>query len=238
MLITLAVALLQSASAIQNGPGAEPATQLPPAGVHAGRARNLDVRLPRMSDPITVDGALSESSWERASILTQFSTYNPVDGRPAQDSIEVRLFYGEDALYMGVRAWAHEGTVRATLAERDRIQNDDWIALHLDTFNDQRRSFVFAVNPLGVQADGMRSEQSAGPGVSRASMQALDLSQNYLWQSAGRVLDDGFEIEVRIPFKSIRFQMGRAHDRRKFPRSVITRRSNATGPGSSRPASG
>jgi hypothetical protein len=212
MLITLAVALLQSASAIQNSSGSEPPTQSPPASVYAGRARNLDVRPPRISDPITVDGALSESPWERASILTQFSTYNPVDGRPAQDSIEVRLFYGEDALYVGVRAWAPEGTVRATLAERDRIQNDDWIALHLDTFNDQRRSFVFAVNPLGVQADGMRSEQSAGPGVSRASMQAVDLSQNYLWQSAGRVLDDGFEIEVRIPFKSIRFQMGVSQD--------------------------
>jgi len=212
MLITLAAALLQSASAIQNGSAVEPAPQFPPASVHAGRARNLDVRLPRLSEPMAIDGKLSESSWAQASILTQFSTYNPVDGRPAQDSIEVRMFYAEDALYMGVRAWAPTGTVRATLAERDRIQNDDWIALHLDTFNDQRRSFVFAVNPLGVQADGMRSEQSAGPGVSRASLQGLDLSQNYLWQSAGRVLDDGFEIEVRVPFKSIRFQMGTSQD--------------------------
>nr|MCU0619354.1 DUF5916 domain-containing protein [Gemmatimonadaceae bacterium] len=98
------------------------------------------------------------------------------------------------------------GTVRATLAERDRITNDDWVAIHFDTFDDRRRSFVFGVNPLGVQADGMRSDQSAGPGVSRASLASVDLTQDYIWQSKGRLLDDGFEVELRIPFKSIRYQ--------------------------------
>ncbi len=212
MISAIVVALIQTATTLQSGAPSESPPVVAADRVHAGRDGQLDVRLPRLSTSIVVDGSLTESSWREASLLTKFSTYNPVDGRPAQDSIQVRMFYAEDALYVGVRAWAPAGTVRATLAERDRIQNDDWIALHLDTFNDQRRAFVFAVNPLGVQADGMRSEQSAGPGVSRASMQAVDLSQNFLWQSAGHRLDDGFEIELRIPFKSIRFQMGAAQD--------------------------
>jgi len=150
--------------------------------------------------------------WQQASVLTEFTTYSPVDGRPAPDNTEVRLWYAEDALYVGIRAYAPAGTVRATLAERDRIANDDWMAIHLDTFLDRRRSFVFAVNPFGVQADGMRSDVSAGPGVSRASLQAVDLSQDYVWQSKGRLLDDGYAVELRIPFKSIRYQAAGTQD--------------------------
>jgi hypothetical protein len=199
------------------GPVPSPPPQAPTpaaavAEVFAGRSRELDVRAPRLTDSITIDGRLDEPAWERASRLTEFTSYNPVDGRPAQDNTEVRLWYGTDALYIGLRAYAPPGTVRATLAERDRITNDDWMSLHLDTFNDRRRSFVFAVNPFGVQADGMRTDQSAGPGVSRAALQAVDLSQDYVWQSKGRVLDDGYEVEVRIPFKSIRYQMGSTQD--------------------------
>jgi len=193
-------------------PPAEPSAAVA-AAVFSGRARQLDVRAPRLPNvEVTIDGDLGDAAWRDAVLLTQFTSYNPVDGRAAQDSTEVRLFYTADALYVAVRAWAPPGTVRATLAERDRIANDDWIALHLDTFNDRRRAFAFAVNPLGVQADGMRSEQSTMPGVSRASLQAVDLSQDYVWQSAGRRLDAGYEIEMRIPFKSIRFQMGSAQD--------------------------
>jgi hypothetical protein len=191
-----------------------PAPAQPPAGGEpfSGRARALDVRAPRLSDAIAIDGQLTEPAWQRASRLTEFTSYNPVDGRPAQDETEVKVWYAADAMYVGIRVYAPAGTVRATLAERDRIANDDWVALHLDTFNDRRRAFVFAVNPFGVQADGMRTDQSAGPGVSRASLQAVDLSQDYVWQSKGRLLDDGYEVEVRIPFKSIRYQLRETQD--------------------------
>ncbi|MEI6739086.1 MAG: DUF5916 domain-containing protein [Gemmatimonadaceae bacterium] len=188
----------------------------PRDSVYAGRAHQLDIAVPRLADPsadrVVVDGVLDESAWQRASVLTSFTTYNPVDGRAAQDSIHVRVFYGAEALFVAYRAWAPAGTVRATLAERDKIQNDDWIALHLDTFNDQRRSMVFIVNPLGVQSDGLRLEQSPGPGVSKASLQAIDLSQDYVWQSAGRRLDDGYTVELRIPFKSLRYQLAAQQD--------------------------
>ena len=182
------------------------------ARAFSGRARELSASAPRLRETVTIDGTLSEPVWRQASVLKDFTSYSPVDGRPAQDNTEVRVWYAEDALYVGIRAWAPPGTVRATLAERDRISNDDWIALHLDTFLDRRRSFVFAVNAFGVQADGMRSDVSAGPGVSRASLQAVDLSQDYVWQSKGQLLDDGFSVEVRIPFKSVRYQLASTQD--------------------------
>ena len=213
MLLFLLAALAQPPVDVTIPSAATPTAPVGAEAVFSGQRLQLEVYAPRVTDgAITIDGNASEPAWQRAALLTQFTSYNPVDGRPAQDSTEVRLFYTADALYMTVRAWAPAGTVRATLAERDRISSDDWIALHLDTFNDRRRAFVFAVNALGVQADGMRSEQGAPPGVSRAALQSVDLTQDYVWQSAGRLLDDGFEVEVRIPFKSIRFQMGKAQD--------------------------
>ena len=183
-----------------------------PAAVYSGRERALDVRAVRADTNAVIDGRMDEAVWQQAAILTGFTSYNPVDGRPAQDSTEVRLWYASDALYIGVRAWAPPGTVRATLAERDKISNDDWISVGFDTFNDRRRAFTFAVNAFGVQADGMRSEQTAQPGTSRASLTAVDLTQDFVWQSKGRLLDDGYEVEIRVPFKSMRFQMGGAQD--------------------------
>ncbi len=221
-MLPLLFAVLQQVSGSVSSPASPPtaatigatisATIGATAEVFPGRARALDVRAPQLSDTVTIDGRLTEPAWQRASRLTEFTSYNPVDGRPAQDETEVRIWYAADAIYVGIRAYAPAGTVRATLAERDRITNDDWIALHLDTFNDRRRAFVFAVNPFGVQADGMRTDQSAGPGISRAGLQSVDLSQDYVWQSKGHLLDDGYEIEVRIPFKSIRYQMSASQD--------------------------
>jgi len=220
MFFLLAALLQQAADTVSSPPRpakapvvAVAADSVVVSGTYSGRERQLYVRPPLVADAnVTLDGRLDEPVWGRAALLTQFTSYNPVDGRPAQDSTEVRIWYASDAIYVGVRAWAPPGTVRATLAERDRIVNDDWIAFQFDTFNDRRRAFTFAVNPLGVQADGMRSEQSAGPGLSRASLAVVDLSQDYVWQSAGQLLDDGFTVEARIPFKSIRFQMGDKQD--------------------------
>lgn len=212
-MIPVLLALLQQVS---GAPPSAPEAPVEPAAVESrtfsGRGGALSARAPRVEASVTVDGVLSEPVWQRAAVLTDFTSYSPVDGRPAQDNTEVRLWYASDALYVGIRAWAPPGTVRATLAERDRISSEDWIALHLDTFLDRRRSFVFAVNAFGVQADGMRSDASAGPGVSRAALQAVDLSQDYVWQSKGQLLEDGFVVELRIPFKSIRYQMAGTQD--------------------------
>lgn len=212
-MLPLLLALLQQATDPTGPAAGTPPDPVPVAAkVYSGRARELSAQAPRLAATVTIDGDLSEPVWQQATVLKDFTSYSPVDGRPAQDNTEVRLWYAEDALYVGIRAWAPPGTVRATLAERDRITSEDWVALHLDTFLDRRRSFVFAVNAFGVQADGMRSDQSAGPGVSRAALQAVDLSQDYIWQSKGQLLDDGFAVELRIPFKSIRFQFAGTQD--------------------------
>lgn len=70
----------------------------------------------------------------------------------------------------------------------------------IDTFDDKRRALVFMVNPLGVQADGILSETGTGGEAQ------LDLTPDFVFQSKGRVTDEGYEVELRIPFKSLRYQ--------------------------------
>src|SRR3954467_13337099 len=168
--------------------------------VYNGRAAETRVSIPKIEATVSIDGNLDEPVWQKASLLTGFSLYTPVDKRPAPDSTEVRVWYSVDAMYFGLRAFAPAGTVAATLADRDRISADDNIEIHLDTFHELNRAFVFIVNPLGVQADGTKSEgggfipgSNVGPGQN-------DLSADFLWQSRGHVTAWGYEVEVRIPF--------------------------------------
>ena len=185
--------------------------------VYDGHLRQLDVRVPRIEATVHIDGVLDEDVWRQAALLTGFSQYRPVDSRPAEDSTQVLVFYASDAIYFGIRAFEKHGTVvRATLADRDNIGADDNIQILLDTFNDRRRALLFAVNPLGAQQDGVRSEGIAGAaGGGNAGGRfdgVVDLNPDYVYESQGRVTPSGFEVEVRIPFKSLRYQSAAVQD--------------------------
>ncbi|HMA43182.1 MAG TPA: DUF5916 domain-containing protein [Gemmatimonadales bacterium] len=170
-------------------------------GPYSGVAGQTEVTVPRLAEAgVAVDGSLTEGVWAEAALLTGFSEYAPVDGRPAEDSTEVLVWYSPTAIWFGIRAFESHSPVHATLANRDRIANDDWVEILLDTFDDHRQALVFGVNPLGVQSDGTLSETQAG------SRDTVDRSADYVYQSKGRVTDYGYEVEIRIPFKSIRYQ--------------------------------
>ncbi|HEY4303087.1 MAG TPA: carbohydrate binding family 9 domain-containing protein [Gemmatimonadaceae bacterium] len=173
--------------------------------VYNGRNGELHVAIPKIEATVTIDGNLDEPVWQQAPLLTGFSLYTPVDKRPAPDSTEVRVWYSTDAIYFGLRAFAPSGTVAATLADRDRISADDNIEIHLDTFHELNRAFVFIVNPLGVQADGTRGEGGGFIPGSNVGAGQNDLSADFVWQSRGHVTDYGYEVEVRIPFRVLRY---------------------------------
>ncbi|MGH7663382.1 MAG: DUF5916 domain-containing protein [Gemmatimonadaceae bacterium] len=178
--------------------------------IHNGRARELDVRPPRIDATITVDGFLNEAPWGEAAMLTGFSRYAPTDGVAADDSTEVLVWYSPRAIHFGIRAFAPAGTVNATLADRDRIYSDDYIGIFLATFNDGRQATVFAVNPLGVQGDGIVVERGASSGGAFGGIvtgrEPTDIAPDYIFRSRGRVTDFGYEVEISIPFESLRYQ--------------------------------
>jgi len=164
--------------------------------------------IPRIEAPdVRVDGVLDEPVWRQATRLTGFWQYQPVDSRPAEEATEVLVWYAPDAIWFGIVA--HDkvpSAIRATVADRDNIANDDNILLDIDTFHDRRRAFQFGVNPLGVQSDGVRSE-GAGQ-VSSLIPGSTDLNPDFIWESKGRITDQGYTVEIRIPFKSLRYPSG------------------------------
>src|SRR6478735_4484583 len=186
--------------------------------VYDGRMKHINVEIPRIDTVVEIDGKLDEPVWRRAARLTGFSQYQPVDGLPAIEPTEVLVFYAGDAIYFGIKAREiHGNVVRATHANRDNIDSEDQIQILLDTDNSRQIAFLFGVNPYGVQQDGTRSAQFAGgaggPSATGGGFRTIkplegsvDLNPDYFFESKGQLVEGGYQVEIRIPFKSLRYQ--------------------------------
>lgn len=179
------------------------------AARYSGLANEVEITTPSVaSADIEIDGRIDDVSWDRAALLDGFTQFNPVEGSEASQRTEVLVLVDVDALYFAVRAYDDEpDQIRATLSERDSFGfSDDYVRFILDTFDDQRRAYVFTVNPLGVQHDGLWNESGGGTGQrGRGMFSAIDDNPDFLWESDARMTDWGYEVEIRIPFKSLRF---------------------------------
>lgn len=184
----------------------------PPLLTYSGSENQLKVAVPRLDETISVDGQLDDPAWSKAARLIGFSQYSPNDGRPAEQKTEVLVFYSATAIHFGVRAEAPLGSVRASLAQRDKLSAEDSITFLLSTFNDGRQAVSLTVNPLGVQADGTLIEglsaaaTRGGFSGMATGREAPDLAPDFVFQSKGRLTEAGYEVEVRLPFKSLRYQ--------------------------------
>ena len=179
-----------------------------------GLKNELDVRMPRIDTLIAIDGTLDAPVWQQAAVLTGFSEYFPVDGRPAADSTEVLVWYNASAMYFGIRAFEPHGPVHATLANRDKIDGDDNVELVLTPFVHGRHALFLGVNPLGVQEDGTITEGvlATGYNASATGPPPVDLSADFVYESKGHVTASGYEVVMRIPFRSFMFQHGSVQD--------------------------
>jgi hypothetical protein len=169
------------------------------------------VAIPRLDDAaLIIDGRLDEPAWAGAAVLRGFSQYVPNDNRPAEDSTLALVWYSSTAMYVGIRAWQDSASVRATLADRDNIASDDYVQLVLEPIGDRRQAFVFGVNPLGIQSDGTLSDAPRRSiDITNSSLTGgytVDLNPDFIYTSKGRRTSWGYEIEIRIPFRSLRYQ--------------------------------
>src|SRR4249919_265798 len=153
--------------------------------------------IPRASSDIVVDGVLDDAAWAQATPIELVFEVTPNDNTPAPVKTTARMAYTDDALLIAFHAEDPDPSkIHAFLRDRDALYSDDFVGVMLDTFDDQRRAYEFFVNPLGVQADLIKEEATGNE----------DDSWDGLWTSAGRITDAGYDVEVRIPFATLRFR--------------------------------
>ena len=115
---------------------------------------------------------------------------------PAEVEAQALLMEDGEVLYVAFIALDPDpDQIRAFYRDRDSMWNDDWVAIILDTFNDERRAFEFFANPYGVQADAIQDDVNGDE----------DQSWNAIWDSAGQINEDGYVVEMAIPMKQLRF---------------------------------
>lgn len=174
--------------------------------------------IPRTVSEIHIDGKLEEAAWQEAVVIDlPYETW-PGENIEAPVRTEALLLYSQSHLYVAFKAYdPNPGAIRANYTERDQIYNDDFIAIFLDTFNDERRSFVIRSNPLGVQSDDI-VVTNLEHGV----------SWDAIYESGGQITDWGYTVEMTIPFNQLRFQRSDGDQvwgmnlRRLYPRSVFS----------------
>jgi hypothetical protein len=153
----------------------------------------------RIDEPLVIDGRLDEEAWQKAEKGGGFRQYDPGRGTPATERTEFAIVYNQDHFYLGV--WCYEsdpGGVMARSMNRDRVfTGSDFLYLFLDTFHDQRNGYVFAVNPTGAQSDALITNN-----VER------NFSWDGIWTSKTQITEEGWFVEIAIPFKTLSFDPG------------------------------
>lgn len=150
----------------------------------------------RAASAIKVDGSLDDAAWQGAALVELNYETRPAENTAPPVKTEVLITYDDDRLYVGFRAHDPDPSqIRAHLSDRDRAFDDDFVGIVLDPFNDERRAFEFFVNPFGIQMDLFMDD------VGGNESETWDA----IWASAGRITETGFEVEIAIPFSSLRF---------------------------------
>lgn len=175
-----------------------------PAEENLGGFHSKDekVVLPCIASSPRIDGIFEEEIYRDFLKLANFFQLMPKYNQPGSEKSEAFLGYDDKNIYLAVKAYTRDPhKIRASIAKRDNIDNDDRIELVLDTFVTKQRGFAFAVNPYGVQMDGIFDEA-----IDEVNM---DKSWDTQFFSGGRIYDWGYFVELKIPFKSLRFPRGK-----------------------------
>jgi len=161
-----------------------------------GRPPLPPVRATRLTEPIQIDGVLSEAVWKTGEAVTDFKQRDPVEGAPPSQRTEVRLAYDDNALYVGARMYdTAPESLYVRLTRRDVSIPSDRFSIYLDPYFDRRSGYYFLVNVAGTLFDGTVYNDGWEDG-----------SWDGVWQAKTRVDDQGWTCEMRIPYSQLRFQ--------------------------------
>ena len=153
----------------------------------------------RVDNGPKLDGSLSDEVWRMAVPFTEFKMVEPSPNSTPTEKTELRILFDKDNLYLGVMCYDLDvSRISANSMVHDGggdygWEGEDIVRILLDPFQDKRNAYVFFVNPRGGRSDGL------------AFGEHFSLNWDGIWDAKGRILQDGWSVEIKIPFKTISF---------------------------------
>jgi len=187
-------------------------TSTPPA-ITAGK---LD---PSAEGPV-IDGRVNDAVWQSVAPYSTFTQQDPIEGAPASEKTEVRVLVGKGNVYIGIIAFDSDPSkIIVSQSRRDAsLSETDSVVMVFDTFNDNQNAFVFGTNPLGIEYDGQVAREGQTSGVSvgggggggtqRGGISAFNPNWDGDWTVRSQITERGWETEMSIPLKTLRYQTG------------------------------
>ena len=173
-----------------------------------------EMEISRAAGAVEIDGLLDDPGWVGQPRARHFAEHNPGDQvRPPVDTVAM-MTYDEDYLYVAYVCYDDPSELRASFTERDQIWSDDYVITCIDTYADQSWAYEIACNPRGIQGDLLWSANGGE-----------DMTYDLIFDSAGRITEQGWQVELAIPWSSLRFpvrdeQVWRVDFWRNRPREV------------------
>ncbi len=156
------------------------------------------LRAVRATDKIVIDGMLDDPVWMKTPAESGFTQRDPIEGADPTERTEIRVAYDDAAVYFGIRLFDKEpGKIVRQLSRRDNYSDADYFTLQLSPYHDRLTGAIFEVSAAGVQRDAIVSNDVF-----------TDYSWEGVWESAVRVDEEGWSLEMRIPFSQLRFPPG------------------------------
>ena len=179
-----------------------PPPPVPPATIARDGQGRVTIRATRLPAPLRVDGQLDEGLYSTVEPIGDFIQVEPTEGALATELTDVWIFFDDDSLYISGRCWDSAPEARWILNDMRRDGADIWrnenFTVVLDTFYDRRNGYFFQVNPIG----GLFDAQVTDGGENK--------DWNPVWDVRTGRFEGGWTFEMVIPFRSLRYQPGRA----------------------------
>ena len=165
-----------------------------PASAADSEAKSID--LPGLANGVEIDGRLEDAAWSQAALIEDFHTVFPQEYLEPGQRTEVRVFYTEDALYIGARMFESDPAQISdrVLRQGQALGSDDIFAVILDPYLDRRNGYRFEVNPNGVRWDGLFQ-----------NINDIEANWEGIWEAKSVRDADGWSTEIRIPFQTLSF---------------------------------
>jgi hypothetical protein len=168
-------------------------------------------RIARGIGPIVVDGSLDEPDWSRVTAIDDLHQIEPSEYAAPSQRTEIRVFFDDDALYIGVRLLDSDpdGITANVLRQGDGLDSEDRFAVILDPYLDRRSGYRFELNPNGVRWDGLYQDTTQ-----------LESNWDGIWEGGATRDDAGWTAEFRIPFRTLSFNPNSMEWGINFERSI------------------